>query len=310
MQNPKLKIYFHPSEKYFPSSFDYFVQNSQLISGSQNLGTQLQQDLPNIVCPPDVKTYLKAKESIRGGVRSLDPSQIPIYYFDRTYGDLNYRTFILFYPYNGDYNLILARLGQHWGDIERFTIEYTQNGDITRIYFGAHGDKDGRWVNDSDLQREDGHIVLYVAKNVHGFYPRSGIYFRFLGFANDVTGRGGKIFIPQLFLNIPVDKNLADLSKVGLAWFCGKIGEDGIDSVAYKGWYYKMEISENPPPPVNSRLYYTLVSLISFGLLYTIFIGGVVAYKKSGSKLFIIVYILLLLLIILYIRKTLQNIET
>ena len=307
MQTPKFKFYFHPSEKYFPSSFNYFVENSQLIIDNKNYGTIPQTDLPNISCPSNLDTYLKASDDIKEGIKSLDFSKIPIYYFDRTYGEFNYRTFLLFYPYNGDYNLILTKVGAHWGDIERFTIEYNKSGDTTRIYFGAHGDKDGRWVEFDQVEKEDDHIILYVAKEGHGFYPKSGMYFRYFGLANDITSRGGKTFIPQVFLNIPSYQETADLSKVGLAYFCGKIGEDGIDSLVNKGWFYNPEVSVNPPPLINSRLYYITLTLISVGILTILFMGGRFGYRKtSNSRLFILIYIFIIISILLYIRHRLQ----
>ena len=305
MENTTFKIYFHSDEKYFPSDFQYFTENSDLIVDGENLGKKTQLQLASFACPDPTNTknvYLNASNSIIKGNTCLDPAKIPLYYVDSEYEGLKYRTFILFYPYNGDYNLLIAKTGQHWGDIERFTVEYDKDGKINRIYFGAHGDVDGRWVNAADLEMEDGRIVLYSAKNGHGFYPKKGMYLRLFGLANDVTNKG-KSLVPTVF--IPIKSILNDnLEETGLAYFCGKIGKNGISSVIYKGWLYKKEEESNPPRMINSSVYYSAVVLVAIILLlisYKLYSFG---FRKSGkAPLYVISFVLLVVLILLYIRN-------
>jgi hypothetical protein len=301
MENTKFKIYFHSDEIYFPSDFQYFTENSDLIVNGENLGKKTQVQLASFACQ-DPNAYLNASDSIKKGNTSLDSSKIPLYYVDSEYEGLKYKTFILFYPYNGEYNLLIAKTGQHWGDIERFTVEYEKDGKINRIYFGAHGDGDGRWVNAADLEMEDGNIVLYSAKSGHGFYPNKGMYLRLFGLANDVTNKG-KSLVPTVFIPItfPTSENL---EETGLAYFCGKIGKKGISSVIDKGWLYKKEVESNPPSMINSSVYYSAVVLFTIILLlisYKLYSFG---FRKSGKDpLFTISFILLLVLILLYIRN-------
>ena len=154
IKHPNLKFYFHTHEKYFPSTFEYVASNSELVVDNQNLGVKSQVELAQYNCDgKDV--YINMSHSIKHGMKDLD---FPLYYFARNVGEFLYITYFMVYPYNGDYNLILAKTGGHWGDIERLTLEYDKNGNLTRVYFGAHGDKDGRWIEYKDLEIEDNSI--------------------------------------------------------------------------------------------------------------------------------------------------------
>ena len=308
MEIPQFKIYFHKDEKYFPSSFQYFTDNSSLFVDSENLGKKTQTELASFQCPEGKNVYLGGEESIKVGIKDLDPSKIPIYYIDSEFNGTKYRSFILFYPYNGDYDLLIAKTGAHWGDIERVTVEYKSDNTINRIYFGAHGDKDGRWVNASDLEIEDGHIVLYVSKDGHGFYPKPGMYFRIFGLANDVTNKG-KSLKPNIFIPINLTPP-QNFSEVGLAYFCGKIGKDGISSLNNRGWTYKMEEQVNPPPMISPVLYYIILAILTIIILSSLYKLTSLGFRKSGNNvLFIIAEALLIILILLYIRRTIISFE-
>lgn len=331
MEIPQFKIYFHKDEKYLPSSFQYFTDNSSLFVDSDNLGKKTQAELAQYVCPKGKNVYLGVDQSntggkasrfalplvdsagesslelldIKSGITDLDPIKIPMYYVDSEFNGIKYRSFILFYPYNGDYNLLIAKTGSHWGDIERVTVEYKADNTINRIYFGAHGDKDGRWVNASDLEIEDGHIVLYAAKNGHGFYPKAGMYFRLFGVANDVTNKG-KSLKPNIF--IPISPQ--NLDDVGLAYFCGKIGEKGISSVMYKGWITKPEEEGKKPPMISAVVYYIILAILAIIMLSTIYKISSLGFRKTGNNpLFLIAMALFVMLILLYIRKTILTFE-
>lgn len=298
IKHPNLKFYFHTHEKYFPSTFEYVASNSELVVDNQNLGVKSQVELAQYNCDgKDV--YINMSHSIKHGMKDLD---FPLYYFARNVGEFLYITYFMVYPYNGDYNLILAKTGGHWGDIERLTLEYDKNGNLTRVYFGAHGDKDGRWIEYKDLEIEDNSIVVYIAKNGHGFYPKKGMYFRLYGLANDVTNRG-KVYTPYQLVEIPKDPTTYDLTSLGLSYFCGKLGKDGIVSLVKKAWYYDQpEISIKPPPMINQNTYFATLGLITLILLFTLF----KLYKTSSNK---IIYFTLIILIMLTIRGIILNIE-
>ena len=313
MENIKFKIYFHTDEQYFPSDFQYFTENATLIVGDQNLGKKTQTELVNFTCPSGINTeniYLKTPNEIKAGFNGDNLSQTPLYYVDAIYNNMRYRTFIIFYPYNGDYNLLLARVGNHWGDIERFTVEFDDMNNISRIYFGAHGDTDGRWVKYSDLEIEDGNIVLYSSKSGHGFYPRGGMYFRIFGLANDVTNKGRSL-VPQTYIKIDVGGDILNPSETGLAYFCGKLGEGGIYSLMNRSWLYREEIEKNPPPLINPALYYIVlvgIMLLLAGIIYKIYNIGF-RISKNNIKLYRISFLLTIILILLYIRNTILQLS-
>ena len=299
---PQLKIYFHTDESYYPSSFDFFIDGSTLYdkSGSKDL-FKSQPELMQKVCPNGRKDYiLKAnKDDLKYGMNDT-LNQVPIYKFTRTYNGKKYIIYSLFYPYNGEYNILgIQETGQHWGDAEHITFELNDDNSVSRIYFGAHGDSDGKWVLPSQVDKENDEYVAYVAYHGHGFYPKQGTYFRNYGTSNDYTNKGKSISTktnPIIEIRNKDVLNDEEKNKVGLAYFCGQIGEDGIDSYYRKGWFNNLDKEENPPPLVNNTLFVVgraIVFLLLFYIIYKLFMLGnkIPNYSMVYYIVFIIIFI-------------------
>ncbi len=115
--------------------------------------------------------------------------------------DTLYLQCIFFYGYNAPYEISVAGItlfsgdkhdfqNAHEADVEHITIEVdTKKSAIRRIFYGAHGSREGMWVDAHDIEMEQGHPIVYAARGSHGNYPRVGTWVRILGFANDITGK-------------------------------------------------------------------------------------------------------------------------
>jgi hypothetical protein len=313
---PLLKIYFHPDEMYLPSSFSFFSDNSQLFekdgttlvksieSVSNDKGMFDQQTLSLLQCGEDRQKYIlqplpNLEKEIKLGTPADKLSQVPIYYWIRKDGNGNiYLTYMLFYPYNGSYNILfLQEAGQHWADMEQMTFEFIPNGGqeaqnykLNRIYYGSHGDKDGVWVDENKAEKEGSSYVTYVAKNGHGFYPSSAVYFRLFGLANDFTLKNDKQMAvkPDLsnLVYIPYKNEYNQLSKdkqnqIGLAYYCGLLGVEGINSLMYKDWFYNVPRSESAPKAINTKTFAFLTTLLYIGIVLLL----LALYKVGNIKL-------------------------
>jgi hypothetical protein len=192
MQNPI--VYLHSEEDFLPSSVNYIYDNSDLCSEDKTIrkagdftidtASQLSQGYP--------KPFLKIPPSAWEG--QLDLSQVPMYHYTRKEGeDKTAHIYIFIYPYNGPYNILGFKAGEHQGDVEHVTVIFNDvTKKIEKVYFSAHGSKDGLWVENSDLEFDDGRLVIYSAKHSHACYPKSGMYPRIGCLANDYTEKGMK----------------------------------------------------------------------------------------------------------------------
>lgn len=126
-------------------------------------------------------------------------------YNNKNYDSINYK---LYYDFNPAIGFGFwwfpesKRLGYHPVDVERVKIlvdKNTQNPEY--VYFSAHSNE-GKWVPWKDCEKtDDNHLIIYIARGSHANYPRSGIWVRILGFANDLCSKKGKKFIPILRQN-------------------------------------------------------------------------------------------------------------
>lgn len=313
-----LKIYFHTGESYYPSSFDFFLSNSILFDkNGQKIGQKTQQELFNVSCPNDREDFvlIEQKDELKYGMKN-NIKDIPIYRFDRDYNGKKYITYSLFYPYNGEYNILwLTDAGQHWGDIEHITFEM-DNEEVKRVYFGAHGDTDGRWVDVKDVEKRDGQFVAYVAYHGHGFYPKAGNYFRNYGTSNDYTNQGLHISTtvnPVVFIPPKESLTSEDIQKIGLAYFCGKIGSDGINSFVGKTWFRSIDVEKNPPPLINDTKFIIgrsmVLSILFIILLYLFLLGRKIKCSSYAPYVYYCIFILVLILGIMKLKRLIRTFD-
>ena len=165
----KLELRFHPREIYFPSDKNFrLVQNKY-------------------------KIYFNYED---------------YEYKGEIYKSISYR---LYYIYNGGIGCghcfcpQEGKLGFH--DVDREHVKILLKDDKPMfVYFSAHSDE-GKWVHWKDCIIDNNHLVVYVARASHANYPKSGIWWRIFGVANDICSDRGKMVIPELELDKELSYN-------------------------------------------------------------------------------------------------------
>ncbi|KAL5980774.1 hypothetical protein ACLOJK_028684 [Asimina triloba] len=182
-------IYFHPNERYLPSSVSWFFDNGALLyEKGEAKPTPIDQtglNLPQGGCNDgcfwlDIPEDKAARELVKKG--NLENSE---YYLNikpmlgATFTDI---AVWVFYPFNGParakvnfLDIALGRIGQHVGDWEHVTLRISNfNGELWRVYLSQHSC--GRWLDASELEFQAGNkVVIYASLNGHSFYAKPGL---------------------------------------------------------------------------------------------------------------------------------------
>ena len=321
-------VYINSEEKYLPCSIDWMLKYSTLVDFNTNtkVKSPSQKDLYDIAKKYDFQrrgdgdVVLSFETDVYKGQTPL--SDVPVYAFSRETEDKIYITYMILLAYNGSYDIAgLAELGEHPGDLESMTIECSKDGKLKRVFFGAHGYKDGRWVDVSLVELENDHIVCYMAFSGHGLYYKPGQVFRFGGFANDEVNRGIR-WTPNVSTIYYRDDPKFNIDTMGWTTFNSRIGggqdkpnTDGIMGLPDKPWFVNGtnpdEAYYNPPPIVSSvKTYSAFIEFLKLGVIYvTILLVRFIMekyvfnkYLSSGSiKEYILQNIIILvILLILY----------
>ncbi|CAL5382290.1 unnamed protein product [Camellia sinensis] len=192
-------IYFHPSEKYLPSSVNWFFENSARLhhKRKESVGSVKADDSDSVGVEAggsnlpqsgsddgtfwlDLPVDKAAKNSVKKG--DLDEAEAYLHVkpmFGATFTDI---TIWLFYPFNGPVKIKLCgligiplrKLGRHVGDWEHLTLRVSNfNGELTSVYFSQHSK--GKWVDVSELEFQDKNkFVTYASLHGHAFYHKPG----------------------------------------------------------------------------------------------------------------------------------------
>lgn len=189
-------LYFHQDENFYPVAIpDYLIRCSmwngedKVLDVGQITSNSLSQiDLSNSD-NWSLRDYYPMDGTLTapvyGRIMSETADQITLQY-------------IFFYSFNSGYLICCHVYGNHHADIEHVTITVNKTTNkIDKMFFGAHGYQDGRWIKGDSLQYENERPIVYVARGSHACYPTSGTYYRIYFLANDHCGKG-KRWDPQL----------------------------------------------------------------------------------------------------------------
>ncbi|KAJ8568146.1 hypothetical protein K7X08_020868 [Anisodus acutangulus] len=184
-------IYFHPKEKYLPSSVNWHFANGALIyqkgqesnpSPIEPNGSNLPQGGPNdgaywLDLPIDEKDKEKA---IKG---DLPNSEVYLHIkpmLGATFTDI---AVWIFHPFNGPgtaklglIDVPLGKIGEHIGDWEHVTLRISNfNGVLHKAYFSEHSG--GTWLDAPSLefQKDSNKVVAYSSLNGHAIFPKAGL---------------------------------------------------------------------------------------------------------------------------------------
>ncbi len=312
-------LYFNTNEKYYPCGIDWLLENSILIDHNTTPVTKIESptniDLYNIINKypsgfTDGTINISFDKELYKGQTPLN--KVPCYGIIRQKEGKTYLTYIFLYAYNGEYNILnITNAGYHPGDAEHMTIELNEKDEINRIFYGAHGKIDGRWISKSDVEFENDKPVAYVALNGHGLYPKVGTVFRMLGVSNDYLEKGIR-WKPKVFEIYPINNPLYKKEEMYWAYFKGRLGgtlvkgdKSGISSLTSTPWFGQNgtdidildELSYKPPQILSVQMVNSLSQVKNIGKIIFIYLLCLILYKISNSHVMTI-FILTMLLIL------------
>nr|GEU98991.1 vacuolar protein sorting-associated protein 62 [Tanacetum cinerariifolium] len=183
-------IYFHPDEKYLPSSVKWYFQNGALLykKGQESTPSPIEPDGSNLPQGgSDDGSYwldLPNDDSAKGKVKKGDLDNANAYFhvkpmFGGTYTDI---AIWVFYPFNGParaklefINVSLGKIDQHVGDWEHLTLRVSNfDGSLKCLYFSEHSG--GTMLDASQLEFEkENKPIAYASFNGHAFYSKPGL---------------------------------------------------------------------------------------------------------------------------------------
>nr|XP_009615972.1 uncharacterized protein LOC104108601 [Nicotiana tomentosiformis] len=183
-------VYFHPKEKYLPSSVKWYFANGALLyqkgqesnpSSIEPNGSNLPQGGPNdgaywLDLPIDAKDKEKA---IKGDLLSSEVYLHIKPMLGATFTDI---AVWIFHPFNGPgtaklglIDVPLGKIGEHIGDWEHVTLRISNfNGVLHKVYLSEHSG--GTWLNAPLVEFQNGNkVVAYSSLNGHAIYPKPGL---------------------------------------------------------------------------------------------------------------------------------------
>ncbi|KAM6580833.1 hypothetical protein CsatA_004607 [Cannabis sativa] len=186
-------IYFHPDEKFLPSSVNWYFDNGALLyqkgedQSSKPVGIKVEQDGSNLPQGGandgsfwlDLPVDNDAKEKVKKG--DLSSAQVYLHakpILGSTFTDIG---IWLFFPFNGParakvgpLDIPLGKIGEHIGDWEHLTLRVSNfNGELWLLYLSQHSK--GQWVEASELEFGSGNKpVAYASLNGHALYRKPG----------------------------------------------------------------------------------------------------------------------------------------
>ncbi|KAL8227970.1 hypothetical protein R6Q57_015554 [Mikania cordata] len=183
-------IYFHPDEKYLPSTVNWFFQNGALLyqKGLETSPSPVKPDGSNLPQGgSDDGSYwldLPADDSAKERIKKGDLDNANAYFhikpmFGATFTDM---AIWLFYPFNGParakvefLNISLGKIGEHVGDWEHLTLRISNfDGSLKYVYFSEHSG--GTLLDASQVEFEnENKLVAYASLNGHAFYSKPGL---------------------------------------------------------------------------------------------------------------------------------------
>ncbi|CAI9279337.1 unnamed protein product [Lactuca saligna] len=183
-------IYFHPDEKYLPSTVNWYFENGALLyqKGLESNPNPIEPNGSNLPQGgSDDDSYwldLPIDDSAKDRVKKGDLDNANAYFhikpmFGATFTDI---AIWVFYPFNGParvklefLTISLGKIGQHVGDWEHLTLRISNfDGSLKYIYFSEHSG--GTLLDASQIEFGNGNKpVAYASLNGHAFYSKPGL---------------------------------------------------------------------------------------------------------------------------------------
>ena len=211
------RLYFHPDEKYFGSSVEWYLQRTTLFNGDDKISPASNvTDFSQYPTTAYIGYDQDVVDSV--GIGNLEGAicYVNVAKFSDNYIDIEY---FFFSPFNGGASVQFNATwkgkssvvsagpqGSHEGDWEHITVRVTSAGDLFGVYYSCHSH--GTWYGPQTVPLvEDTHPVVYVALQTHASYAYEGTHTLY-------TKVDGKVVDPSV--HIPgVTIGGADVTKKG-----------------------------------------------------------------------------------------------
>ena len=209
-------LYFHEREKFFPLSIAEYLSKCSIkdphmkITNVQKEDLLLYKDYDLLVCDDKIEynniihIYAKVVETF----------------------EFYYISYYMIFLSNPGYSICCWKdVGGHKYDLEHITIKVNKVDNVlTTCFFSAHDDGEMHPLKNIELQ--EGHPVVYIAKDSHATYNKSGTHFRIWFAANDKCGK-----------HITMRQNLHLLGMESWENFTGRMSQDGGSLMCTRRWY-------------------------------------------------------------------------
>ena len=228
-------LYLHPNEEISPISIKEYINNCELcINCNKSYKNNIFKKSNIIKENKEIlldkgKIYLPLNTTLsnipnkylhyKGDYYLPNPltiNQVPIYGLVQEYNNFIDIIYIFNYYYNNPYKLFCINIGgEHQADIKHIRIRIDNNNlynqdipfNIKSIYYSAHSSEQGRWVKPNEIEwynnKKNRNPIIYVAKDSHSNYNKSGTWYRTFGLANDYTKEKNAIkWKPENVINL------------------------------------------------------------------------------------------------------------
>ena len=284
-------LYFEGEETCYPIIVDYHIENSYLFEVGSLDPINNDPDSSTLALYTDANNtdryYLDNQEGspdnpngIINHYKEMESSLgYNVYYNIYSNGDTTVLQYWMFYAFNN------GELNKHEGDWEMVQI-VLENGNPTWVTYSQH--HMGQWATWDQVEKENGHIKVFVARGSHANYLRS--YSGVLGVSRDFVGSNGKILEYG-------DYTLTSLESEEWIDFVGRWGEcDGEDDVKFISsdalgrcgppgpqfresgnmWNSPIEWGHSVPQ-ANDNLFLAEWFFYNFVLIYLLIIAGILS---------------------------------
>ncbi|CAJ1976269.1 unnamed protein product [Sphenostylis stenocarpa] len=183
-------VYFHPDEKYLPSSVQWFFKNGAVLyAAGSSKGKAIDYEGTNLPSGGtndgafwiDFPTDEDARNNLKKG--NIESAELYVHVKPALGGAFTDIVMWVFCPFNGPATLKVAlmniemnKVGEHVGDWEHFTLRISNfSGELWSVFFSQHSG--GHWVNAFDLEFIKGNkSIVYSSKDGHASFPHPGTY--------------------------------------------------------------------------------------------------------------------------------------
>ena len=219
-------LYFHKKEKFFPVSIEEYLSKCCLIDRKD----------PNMkIAMGDVKKedlflYNDGNHDLLICDENIEHNEL--YYFIHIYAkvvetdEFYYISYYLIFLNNPGYNICCWKdVGGHKYDLEHITIKVNKvNNILDTCFFSAHDD--GEMHPLKNIEFQEGHPVVYIAKNSHATYNSPKTHYRIWFVANDKCRK-----------HITMFQSLHLLGNESWESFIGSMSQDGGSLMCTRRWY-------------------------------------------------------------------------